>query len=48
VLGCRAHLTHCPPMLELQLFAMNTNTLAVTLDEKLRAVKAVGFGAIVL
>jgi len=35
-------------MLELQRFAMNTNTLAGTLEEKLRAVKAAGFGAIVL
>jgi sugar phosphate isomerase/epimerase len=35
-------------MLELQRFAMNTNTLAGTLEEKLRAAKAAGFGAIVL
>ena len=35
-------------MLELQRFAMNTNTLAGTLEEKLRAVKVAGFGAIVL
>lgn len=35
-------------MLQLQRFAMNTNTLAGTLEEKLRAVKAAGFGAIVL
>jgi sugar phosphate isomerase/epimerase len=35
-------------MLELQRFAMNSNTLAGTLEEKLRAVKAAGFGAIVL
>jgi sugar phosphate isomerase/epimerase len=35
-------------MLELQRFAMNTNTLAGTLEEKLRAVKAAGFGSIVL
>ena len=35
-------------MLELTRFAMNTNTLAGTLEEKLRAVKDAGFGAIVL
>ena len=35
-------------MLELTRFAMNTNTLAGTLEEKLRAVKGAGFGAIVL
>ena len=35
-------------MLELQRFAMNTNTLAGTLEEKLRAAKAAGFEAIVL
>src|SRR5256712_8316439 len=35
-------------MLDLQRFAMNTNTLAGTLEEKLRAAKAAGFGAIVL
>ena len=35
-------------MLELTRFAMNTNTLAGTLEEKLRAVKSAGFGAIVL
>src|SRR3989442_15380002 len=35
-------------ILQLQRFAMNTNTLAGTLEEKLRAVKAAGFGAIVL
>ncbi len=35
-------------MLALTRFAMNTNTLAGTLEEKLRAVKGAGFGAIVL
>jgi len=35
-------------MLEMARFAMNTNTLAGTLEEKLRAVKGAGFGAIVL
>ena len=35
-------------MLELSRFAMNTNTLAGTLEEKLRAVSGAGFGAIVL
>jgi sugar phosphate isomerase/epimerase len=35
-------------MLELQRFAMNTNALAGTLEEKLRAVKGAGFGSIVL
>jgi 2-keto-myo-inositol isomerase len=35
-------------MLAMTRFAMNTNTLAGTLDEKLRAVKDAGFGAIVL
>ncbi|HTR57809.1 MAG TPA: hypothetical protein VMM27_06520 [Casimicrobiaceae bacterium] len=35
-------------MLQLQRFAMNSNTLAGTLEEKLRAVKAAGFGAMVL
>ena len=35
-------------MLDLQRFAMNSNTLAGTLEEKLRAVKGAGFGAIVL
>src|SRR5256884_7764830 len=35
-------------MLELTRFAMNTNPLAGTLEEKLRAVKGAGFGAIVL
>jgi len=35
-------------MLALTRFAMNTNTLAGTLEEKLRAVKSAGFGAIVL
>ncbi len=35
-------------MLALSRFAMNTNTLAGTLEEKLRAVKGAGFGAIVL
>ena len=35
-------------MLDSQRFAMNTNTLAGTLEEKLRATKAAGFGAIVL
>ena len=34
--------------LELGRFAMNSNTLAGTLEEKLRAVKGAGFGAIVL
>ena len=35
-------------MLALTRFAMNTNTLAGTLEEKLRAVKGAGFGAIVV
>ena len=35
-------------MLDLQRFAMNSNTLAGTLEEKLRAVKGAGFGAMVL
>jgi len=35
-------------MLELHRFAMNSNTLAGTLEEKLRAVKGAGFPAIVL
>jgi sugar phosphate isomerase/epimerase len=35
-------------MLQLSRFAMNTNALAGTLEEKLRAVKAAGFGSIVL
>jgi sugar phosphate isomerase/epimerase len=35
-------------MLELSRFAMNSNALAGTLEEKLRAVKGAGFGAIVL
>jgi sugar phosphate isomerase/epimerase len=35
-------------MLEMTRFGMNTNTLAGTLEEKLRAVKGAGFGAIVL
>jgi 2-keto-myo-inositol isomerase len=35
-------------MLELTRFAMNTNTLAGTLEEKLRVIKGAGFGAIVL
>ena len=35
-------------MLEIARFAMNTNTLAGTLEEKLRAAKAADFGAIVL
>jgi 2-keto-myo-inositol isomerase len=35
-------------MLDMARFAMNTNTLAGTLEEKLRAVQGAGFGAIVL
>src|SRR5215472_12492989 len=35
-------------MLELTRFAMNTNTLAGTLEEKLRAAKGAGFASIVL
>jgi 2-keto-myo-inositol isomerase len=35
-------------MLDMARFAMNTNTLAGRLEEKLRVVKAAGFGAIVL
>jgi sugar phosphate isomerase/epimerase len=35
-------------MLDMARFAMNTNTLAGTLEEKLRVVKGAGFGAIVL
>jgi len=35
-------------MLQLQRFAMNSNTLAGTLEEKLRAAKAAGFGKIVI
>jgi sugar phosphate isomerase/epimerase len=35
-------------MLDLQRFAINSNTLAGTLEEKLRAVKGAGFGAMVL
>jgi sugar phosphate isomerase/epimerase len=35
-------------MLDLQRFAMNTNTLAGRLEEKLRAIKAAGFGSIVI
>src|ERR1700751_3648574 len=35
-------------MLKLEHFAMNSNSLAGTLEEKLRAVKAAGFGAMVL
>jgi sugar phosphate isomerase/epimerase len=35
-------------MLDLQRFAMNTNTLAGRLEEKLRAIRAAGFGSIVI